>query len=57
MAQRRTAEPDLSREDRRTLHVALAYWQERLAQQPALCATPGGHAEWERTTRLLAKFS
>lgn len=43
--------------ERRTLRVALAYWQARLTQYPDLLATEDGHAEWERTARLMEQHS
>lgn len=57
MAPVTTQEAALFREDCRTIRVALAYWQARLARQPGLLATEDGRAEWERTARLVAQFS
>ena len=40
-------------EDKRTLKVALAYWQSKLVTMPELLATSDGLAEWERVGQLL----
>jgi hypothetical protein len=42
--------------DRRTLQVALGYWQQQLARQPALVATAEGQVEWARIQRLLGRL-
>lgn len=53
MAQIMTDATALSVEDRRTLRVALAYWQAMQRWHPALRDTPSGREEWDRTQRLL----
>lgn len=42
-------------EERRTMRVALAYWQSRLAQAPDLCMSPEGQEERDRIDRLLQR--
>jgi hypothetical protein len=42
--------------DLRSLQVALGYWQQKLARQPALVATTEGQAEWARIQRLLGRL-